>query len=351
MQAQLELRALRERAAQQPLEGRRDLLAALAGGQAHGEARLGALGHDRARLAGGDAVHVDRGAGHRAHVQLLGRAGVGGAGAGLRQQPVAGRQLLPGLELLGRRRLQAGAQRLRRAAGLGVGEHGGEQPVQDVDRVERRAAELARVGGPLARGHDEVRPDHAARADRQRRRVGVEHPAVEHDRRVGAALVGGHPALGRVGRRLLLALDQHAHVDAELARVGQLAGHEQQREEVALVVGGAAGVEAAVADVGLERRRGPARLVAGVLDVVVAVDQDRRRAVAVGAQLADDERRVIAVSGRARRCRRPPRSGAAPSRPPRRAPRGCRRPCETEGIRSQSPSSAIAASRSVTRAT
>ncbi len=68
-----------------------------------------------------------------------------------------------------------GAQRLRRAAGLRVGEHGGEQPVQDVDGVERGAAELARVGGALARGDGEVGPHHPARADGQRRRVGVEH--------------------------------------------------------------------------------------------------------------------------------------------------------------------------------
>ena len=138
---------------------------------------------------------------------------------------------------------------------------------------------------------------------------------------------------------------------AELAGVGQLAGDEQQRQEVALVVGGAAGVEAAVADVGLERRRRPARLVAGVLDVVVAVDQDRRRAVAVGAQLADDERRVIAVLDQ---LAVPPaasiRRSAQPAASTQRLGVAAGRARPT-GSAASRPARAIAVSRSVTRAT
>ena len=52
----------------------------------------------------------------------------------------------------------------------------------------------------------------------------------------------------------------------------------QMREHLALVVGGAAGVEVAVADGRLERGREPRLERLGRLDVVMAVDQDRRLA-------------------------------------------------------------------------
>ena len=149
-------------------------------------------------------------------------------------------------------------------------------------------------------------------ATRQRRRVGVDHAGVEDDHGVGAALVGAHPLADVVGAGLLGALDQHAHVDGQLAGVGHRAGDVQQRKEVALVVGGAAGVEAPVADVGLERRRSPARLVARVLDVVVAVDQHRRRVLAARAQLADDQRRA---AGRLDQLARAAGGEHAPQRP------------------------------------
>ncbi len=95
-----------------------------------------------------------------------------------------------------------------------------------------------------------------------------------------------------VGADLLLALDEHhdvdrqvVAVDAEGAEVGGDAG---------LVVGGAAGVEAAVALGRLERRGVPVGVVVLGLDVVVGVEQHRRRALA-GRLLVRDHRRAAAV--------------------------------------------------------
>ena len=100
----------------------------------------------------------------------------------------------------------------------------------------------------------------------------------------------GDPAQRRQAAGLLLALHQHPHVQRQRARLRELAGHVQQRIEVALVVAGPAGVQALAPDRRLERRRRP--LVDGVrrLDVVVAVDEHRRRVLAARAQLAHHQR-------------------------------------------------------------
>jgi hypothetical protein len=94
-------------------------------------------------------------------------------------------------------------------------------------------------------------------------------------------------------------------VHRERAGARQLARDVQQREEVALVVGGAAGVEAAVADLGLERRRRPRLERTRSLNVVVAVDEHGRRVRVGRAQLADregvarcgDDRRLASRAG------------------------------------------------------
>ena len=84
--------------------------------------------------------------------------------------------------------------------------------------------------------------------------------------------------LGEVGGgALLLALDQELHRD------GHVVPERPQRGGVdhdpRLVVGGAAPVQAAVADLGFERRRVPLLERAFRLDVVVGVQQDGRRAL------------------------------------------------------------------------
>jgi hypothetical protein len=64
----------------------------------------------------------------------------------------------------------------------------------------------------------------------------------------------------------------------------------QERQEVALVVARAAGVQAAVADRGIERIRRPERARIRRLHVVVAVDQHRGRIGPARAQLAGAKR-------------------------------------------------------------
>ena len=97
-------------------------------------------------------------------------------------------------------------------------------------------------------------------------------------------VVAGQPVgvLGHVGLEvdpadLFLTLDQELDVDGE--RPGRLEpglGRLQVGEHLALVVGGAAGVEVAVANRRLERRREPGLQRLGRLHVVVAVDQQGR---------------------------------------------------------------------------
>jgi hypothetical protein len=161
--------------------------------------------------------------------------------------------------------------------------------VHGVQRVERAATVDAGVQVAPGRAHEEVELDDPAQADGDRRRPLVDHPRVEDDRAVGPALVGAHPVGHRCAAGLLLALDQHADVHRERAGGGELARDVQQRQEVALVVGGAARVHAPVAHVGLEWRRDPGAGVAGRLHVVVAVDEHRRCVGARGAQLTDGE--------------------------------------------------------------
>ena len=120
--------------------------------------------------------------------------------------------------------------------------------------------------------------------------------------------------------------------------LGEAAGRRQQRPEVALVVAGAAGVEAPVAHLGLERRRRPRAQVARALDVVVAVDEDGRR---VGAARRAGRRRRAGCrrrSGRAPRCRRARSTWPAAHSAARRRSAGSPPPVEIDGMRSHSTS-------------
>jgi hypothetical protein len=129
--------------------------------------------------------------------------------------------------------------------------------VHDVQRVEDAAAVHAGVQVALADADVDEGLAHAAQPDGDRRRALVDHARVEDDRHVGAALVVADPVGDVAAAALLLALDEDAHVDRQLARGLQLARRVQQRQEVALVIGGAACVQAA--------RRGPAARNGGLL--------------------------------------------------------------------------------------
>ena len=92
-------------------------------------------------------------------------------------------------------------------------------------------------------------------------------------------LVGADEVVEVGAADLLLALEQHldVHRQASLLRQVRL-DRLHVHEDLALVVDGAAGVELAVAHRGLERRRGPQLQRIHRLHVVVAVEEDRRRA-------------------------------------------------------------------------
>ena len=159
-----------------------------------------------------------------------------------------------------------------------------------MQRVLNAAAVKAGVKIARLRCDRDHRADAAAQADRDCRRIRIFHRAVENDRAVGAALVGFDPGRDRFPACLLLAFDNDAHVDRQLAALEKPAGRNQQRVEVAFVIGGAARVEPAAAKLRLKRRALPGLEWARALDVVVAVNDHRRRAFVARAELADHKR-------------------------------------------------------------
>jgi hypothetical protein len=142
----------------------------------------------------------------------------------------------------------------------------------------------------------ELAVDEAAQPVADRR-----HAAVEHRRIGNYHDVGGELGLMRLdevievgGPDFLLALEDDLHVDGQLPGLLQvrLDGFEVH-EDLALVVGRAARVDLAVANGGCKRRRLPQLDRIDRLDVVVAVEEDGRRAF--GAQ-------PVAVHDRVARC-------------------------------------------------
>ena len=176
------------------------------------------------------------------------------------------------------------------AARLVLGpDHRVQHRQQVVDGVRRRAAEHPRVQLLVARHQPHLEPGQPAQRRRDRRLVGADHPAVEDHRGVERVVDGRQVVDHRVTADLLLAVRQHAHVDAQLALLGEVERRAQQRVEVALVVGHAAPVDAAVAHGRLERRARPQLGGAGRLHVEVAVgDHGRRPVPRRGDQPVDD---------------------------------------------------------------
>ena len=221
------------------------VLRVLAGRQALRDARVRHGGHHRAVLAGVDGVDLERRVGAVALVVLRARAGVGraradGAPAARRRAGAAPRsRARPGPAAA----TPARSSSRRRPSGPGT--TADEHRVQGVQGVERAAAVDAGVQVALGGAHLQVRHDEPAQPDGDRRRVLVDHPGVEDDRAVRAALVGAHPVRHGLAAGLLLALHEHAHVDRQRARRRLRARDVQQRQEVALVVGRAARVDRA----------------------------------------------------------------------------------------------------------
>ena len=131
----------------------------------------------------------------------------------------------------------------------------------------------------------------APQADRDGRMIALEETGVADDRevRAEAMAVGLQPAVEVGGPGLLLALEHVAHVDGQPPRGLQpRAGGPQVEMDLTLVVRGAAGEDPAILDPRLERRSDPQVERIDRLDVVVAVDQDRRRAVGMQPVGIDD---------------------------------------------------------------
>ncbi len=124
------------------------------------------------------------------------------------------------------------------------------------------------------------------------------HTGVRDDDDIGRQPVGlAADQPGEVRRAgLLLALDQQLEVDGRrgAAGGGQVGPHpEGVEEDLALVVGGAPGVQP-VADHGrLERVGRPAVLTGGGLHVVVPVDEHGRRGRVPGGPLGEDRRQAV----------------------------------------------------------
>ena len=178
--------------------------------------------------------------------------------------------------------------------------------------------QVARAGANL-----DVEVTDPAHGDVEPRHVALDHAAVEHDRRIGTALVCGDPVDDRVAPDLLLAVTGDAQVDGKLAGRGQQLRCLQEHVQLALVVGHAAGVEPAVALDELERIRVPELERVGRLHVEVPVAEDRGRRLGVlrGADLADDEWALTPGDhlGAAAGSRH---EVGDPARPPRRRPPG-----------------------------
>ncbi len=235
----------------------------------------------------------------------------GGAPRGSRRRP-RGRRTSPSTATLP-------SSSWRRGDQAGQGHHG----------VGDEAAPHAGVDG-VGEGADlDVEPDQAAQAGGEGRDADVPVAAVGDHDHVGAELVEVLLQQGReaVGPDLLLALDEHHHVDRQVVAVDPEGA--EVGGDAGLVVGGAAGVEAPVALGRLERRRVPVGVVVLGLDVVVGVEQDRLSALLPRA-LVRDHGRPAAVGAGDLRPRSPrPRTGRGPPRrcaAPRRLGRGRRSP-------------------------
>ncbi len=144
-------------------------------------------------------------------------------------------------------------------------------------RVRRGAAVLAAVLRPPERPHRDRHRGRSAERDGQRRDAGPDAAHVGNQHRVAPEPLGVAWRIG-VERApdFLLALDDD--LDADRRPAVERTERADVREHVGLGVGNSAAVERTIPLDRLERRRVPLRLVARRDDVVVPVQQDRRRA-------------------------------------------------------------------------
>ena len=151
---------------------------------------------------------------------------------------------------------------------------------QRVDGIRRVAAERSRMQiDRSAAGVDLDVQDPAQRAGHHRP-VQLVESAVPHQHRIRAQLLAvlAQVLRQRIAGALLLALDEEADVQRQLARPGQVLHGLDRGHVVALVVARPSREQVSVSHVRLERRRLPFVDRVGRLHVVVAVDRQVRLA-------------------------------------------------------------------------
>ncbi len=218
----------------------------------------------------------------------------------------------PAGELVACRWDDAGPERLGQPS---VARHDrGQRLHERVHCVERRSAVHARVQVAVAGPQPHVEVAEAANGNVEGRDVALDHAAVEDDRGVRPALVGGEPVDDRVAADLLLAVARKAEIDGQLACSGEKLRGLEQHEELSLVVRDSSRIQPSIPVDELERRRPPQLERIGWLHVEMPVAEHRGGAIRRPARRGSHRRRAVA---------RPTGS------PPRSHPRGARGPRPT----------------------
>ena len=170
--------------------------------------------------------------------------------------------------------------------------HGRERADEREQRVRRGAAELTAVLRAGERPRLDGNRHHPAQRDRERRDAGphAAHVADHHRVRVEQLRTDRREGRERTAANLLLTLDHDLDADRRLPTPG--ADRTDVHEDVRFRIGRAPAVDRAVPFGRLEWRRVPLVLVADRNDVVVAVEQDRGRALGRG-DLSEHHRRGV----------------------------------------------------------
>ena len=235
-------------------------------------------------------MDVDRGLGPRAHVELSSGGRVRGPSADVREDLVAGRHRPPAFDLLCSRSGDSDPQRHGKATL--PWKNGRESLDERVHGVESGTPVQARVEVALPGAHADVEVAEPSKSGVEGGDAFLHHVAVEDERNVCSALVGGNPLDHRLAPDFLLGVEREANVDGEVSRGGELARGLDEHEEVRLVVCNAPRIEPAVPLRELERGRGPELERVGRLDVKVRVAEDggSRLSPVRRGNLPDDER-------------------------------------------------------------
>ena len=159
-------------------------------------------------------------------------------------------------------------------AAVGIGDLG-QHLAEHVDGIGHRAAEVARVQVAVRAGDFYLPVGQAAQAGGERGQVGAQHAGVRHEDDVGAQQLAVLLEEGvQAGRAyLFLALEDELHVVAQPAVAHHVFKGFHLDERLSLVVVGSAGIDAPVADFGLEGVALPQFERLGRHYVVVGIDE------------------------------------------------------------------------------